>query len=597
MEPRSLYDRVDVAPSVLQEADLIFHCSDGAWKCPGDDYASSHYVQKTAKYSAEKNAYVVVVESEEVETVIRAAWTEPKSPASFLKKVAAWDFLAMRPSVWTVGRCLQSVTKGANLEFGDVRPPDVSCTRLSNPGWLLRLKTGGEPSFLNVAYDGSDEDSAPPPPKRAKSEGARSGSRSDFREHPDYSFDIVQQVFDGLVAMPKLFAWESDEVALWYPSPFRSDLPEAFTCAYACLLLHAQTIHGALRLLKDSCWLFDTLKDEWACAIVYQSLRCLYAAENSQVLGCRVPLRTVKTMQQLYISGRLSLECLIPREAPTFLMANRCKDAAQEKPSPTHVLPGRLPAGLVPKVFDDEAELLTHAYAAVPWLQEAMEGPVRLHLTGSFLCSRRGNCVPFFDGKGPGDVDLFCLQEDDVLEARAQVEGAMRRWARGLGDGGVVIKSWLKPTKKPCYGFEACLDGDDVEAQGKLDAFQPAAKRCDLYVNSPKQVMQYHLPQMRACLASTPTVDLFIAPTCAIAWICMVNVDYEYFYSRVKTPFQIIAKRWLEGFVLCLQEKDACILTCYLESEFGAAFRAKGCGDVDEIPSFSHYFYTAAESG
>ena len=593
-QPRLLSDRIDVSARDLEKADLVFHCSNGAWKCPGDAFASSRYVQKTAKYVADKDAYVVVVESVEVENVVRAALQEPKSPAAFLTKLAAWDFLAMRQPSWTVGHCVQSVTNGMNFEFKDVREPDVTCTRLTKPGWLLRLKTGGEPSYLNAAYDGPEENSGPPPPKRSKVESVLSKHKVDFRERSEYSFEVVQKFINALITLPKLFEWASEKKlvhAYSIPSPMRHDHADTFRCVYECLLLHTKTIHGSLRLLQDSNWLFDVLKDSWACVIVYQSLCCLYEAENAQNPDCNIPLRTVNLMQQLYLAGHLSLTCLIPRKVLTFLLSDGQEDAPQEECSSTFMLPGRLSEELVPKLFQEEVEVLKHAYETTPWLQEAMEGPIQLHLTGSFLCSRRGENVPSFYGKGPGDVDLFCLREQDIPQAKVQVEEAIRRWTRGLGEGGIVVKSWLKPTKKPCYAFETCTDGEDEEAQKVLDKIHPAAKRCDLYINSPDQVMKYHLPQMRACLTVSPTVHLFIAPTCAIAWISMVNVDYEYFHSRVKTPFQIIAARWLEGFVLCLREKDACAMTDYLWKKHMAAFSAKGCKQKpDEIPSFQDYF-------
>ena len=54
----------------------------------------------------------------------------------------------------------------------------------------------------------------------------------------------------------------------------------------------------------------------------------------------------------------------------------------------------------------------------------------------------------------------------------------------------------------------------------------------------------------------------------------MLNIDYSAFRGA-KTPFEIIARRWLWGFNLCVSEQESNLMCDYLFSSYPLQFIEK----------------------
>lgn len=89
------------------------------------------------------------------------------------------------------------------------------------------------------------------------------------------------------------------------------------------------------------------------------------------------------------------------------------------------------------------------------------------------------------------------------------------------------------------------------------------ASACDLYVNSIERVRNYHLPVVRAAFDGT---HAYVYPSCATALATRINVDYEYVHG-VKSPFDIVLKRWLDGFTMCVSHRELNQMIIYAKAK------------------------------
>jgi hypothetical protein len=311
------------------------------------------------------------------------------------------------------------------------------------------------------------------------------------------------------------------------------------------------TADGSLYLLREVCALRAAFGTVAARHYVHRCFCCLYLAETFEEVDlCSVPLETAHALQAFYREGLLSLCCFVPaRDGLCFL------------------LPGLLGAQEVAPLLPSAEAVFERACGEVPWLLSAMTGPHPLHLTGSFLCWCRTSEKPETQLR-PGDVDLFCEREEELEAAAAHVSEGMLAFARRVWSDAFVFVS-----KPNAYRLVLQIRlPSDVQ---RLGGVPQHCLNCDVYVNNKINVSQYHLPQVRGSLSlESGRPRLFLAASAAISWITMLNVDYSAFRGA-KTPFEIIAKRWLWGFNLCVSEQESKLLCEYLFSSHPSEFLEK----------------------
>jgi hypothetical protein len=307
---------------------------------------------------------------------------------------------------------------------------------------------------------------------------------------------------------------------------------------------------GALALLADASEVLVLFSDELGRWLVHRALRTLYCTESAGRECCSVPLATAFELQCLYAAGRLDLDSFVP----VLRTAERRRI----------VLPGLRGRREVGRLCRDERELDRRVCDLVPWLSAAsLSGPAALHLSGSMLCHalhhrEEGPSEPDPDWPGPSDVDVFC-DRHSLAEAEEQIGHAMSDYA-----------AWLCGSEAPWQLRRA--SPNDSRRKLSVDCFHRSPRlQCDLYVNSRRQVLQYHMPQVRSCWDHRDK-RLFLAPSCAVALVTGLNVDCHLFAGH-KTPQEILANKWLWGFNVCLAMEDAVAMVDHLRREHPEALR------------------------
>ena len=329
--------------------------------------------------------------------------------------------------------------------------------------------------------------------------------------------------------------------------------------AVAAVLHRCSSGAGAVAVLDGARTLLDLFGASLGGWLVYRALRSAYCREcGGEALS--VPLSAAADLQRLYCAGRLTLDHLLPLD----------RTCAVDKT----MLPGlRGRADVAQLLGEGVAQRLVRA---VPWLEEAAAWPAPLHLAGSLLVAALTDHPPDADWPGPGDVDLYCERAEELPAAREQVLDAMRR---RYGQPVVAQQSGSSTRTAFC--------------SGRGDSFD---RRADVYVCSTPRVMQYHLPVVRASF-DLRTRELFLAPSCACALITGLNVDCRIFKAR-KTPQQILASKWLQGYNTLLHREDAEAMRQHLREHHGEALRrAEGLGRPVRLRLASYAAFEATYAG
>ena len=317
------------------------------------------------------------------------------------------------------------------------------------------------------------------------------------------------------------------------------------------LLGLTNTAKGSLHLLRDVRSLRAAFGTVAARHFVHRCFCCLYLAESfEEVAFCAVPVETTRDLQELYQEGVLNLCCMVPaRDRLCFL------------------LPGLLGAREVSPLLHTAAAIFHRACTLVPWLCCTMRTEAhKFHLTGSFLCWCRTEYEPNCWHEPPGDVDLFCEQNEDLEQAAEHVGVGMLAFARAYWHDATVSVS--RPN-----AYRRVLKIHLATHAERLQEVPSYTLSCDVYMNNLRKVSQYHLPQVRACLwLKNGSPELFLTASAAISWITMLNVDYNAFRGT-KTPFEIISRRWLWGFNLCVSESELHLMCIYLRTSHPEVFQ------------------------
>jgi len=542
------------------------YCDDGparvdVWRLPKGILSRSLVVRKLAAWDPEKRLFVIRPTCQETRRSVAIAMDWPRCPADFLPWATACDFLMVSPDLhelaFAVSCAMHSWLASAEVALSN-------CSSLEALAHSRRIQSYGALAKLApIVGAGQDEEMYPygrSPSRRTEEASAlslASGGSSQFLESirrndmADAGLPVVDALHAlALVCVPyAAMGGVTEEYCAFrgHPSP----LCGAVESVAQTLLGLTNTARGSLHLLgnvRDLCAAFGSVA---ARHYVHRCFCCLYLAETFEEVDlCAVPLETAYDLQGFYREGVLNLSCFVPaRDRLSFL------------------LPGLLGARETAHLFPSAGAIFERASLDVPWLRAAMTGPYQLHLTGSFLCWCRTGEEPAVN-LPPGDVDLFCERIDDLGGAGAWVSECMLASARHLWSDAVVVVS--KPN-----AYRLVLKVQLPSEAQRLDGVPAYALNCDVYVNNTKNVSQYHLPQVRGSLSmESGRPRLFLTASAAIAWITMLNIDYNAFRGA-KTPFEIIARRWLWGFNLCVSDEESRLMSRYLLSAHPHEYIAK----------------------
>jgi hypothetical protein len=489
--------------------------------------ASAFYLRKLAVATAATGGgFVVRVEDEEAAQHVRAFLVPRSGVAAFLRWIDAADFLLALPPPEATLACL-CTTLGWQLRSPELRSPT-----------LLTRADCNAPALVAVAgvraYEGYSDAIATDP--EAAEEQEEPWLLVDFLAKVERSYALLFVRDDA--AAPSLAA-----------SNIEFELLRRLVVSTVLRRLHSPS--GALEVLKGAAELLAVFAGDLGQWLVHRALRTLYCAESTG-LECSVPLATAAALQTLYVTGRLDLDSFLPV----------LRTAARRRA----LLPGLRGRTEVGLLCRDERELDRRVARLVPWLEAAAHrGPVDLHLSGSMLChalhDRVGEAAADPDWPGPSDVDIFCDRKTSLEGAREQIGGSLSEYATwACGATAWQVRASAPNDSRRKLSIEAAI----------LD--RNAAFHCDLYVNSRRQALQYHLPQVRASW-DLRRRRLFMAPSCAIALVTGLNVDCHLFAGRTKTPCEILANKWLWGFNVCLAFGDAEVMVAYLRERHPEAAR------------------------
>jgi hypothetical protein len=554
---RCALSRPLASPEDLEACGMEIHF-DGAfhveiWKVPRGLLSRSLVVQKLAAWEEGRQSYVIRPSCRETLRSIGVAIDWPRRPEEVEAWISACDFLMVVPQLhevaFAVTCAMHSWLKRAKAQLSD-------CSSFEALAHSRRMKSyGGLAKIVPMNREAADQEMyAYGSPSRSMEEQMvlsldsfeanrfLASIRCDALAEGGLSVGTAVDLLAALVCHSR--DAEEEETPSGERHAFSDSPPHlagAVEMVTQTLLCLTNTAKGSLYLLSEVLSLRAAFGTPAARHFVHRCFCCLYLAETfDQVDLCAIPLETACELQDFYREGMLSLCCFMPaRDGLCFL------------------LPGLLGAREVAPLLRTVEDIFGRACDSVPWLFMAMTGSHTLHLTGSFLCWCRTAQEPTL--APPGDVDLFCEREADLEETAAHVAASMLEYARILWSDAYVsvasINAYRRVLAIRLPTNEARLTGVGVPV---------CALNCDIYVNNTKKVIQYHLPQVRCSLSlESGSPKLFLTASAAISWITMLNVDYNAFRGA-KTPFEIIAKRWLWGFNLCVSESEARLLRDYL---------------------------------
>jgi hypothetical protein len=522
----------------------------GSPRVPSALLSRSPFVQKMAYRAPGGGAYVLRAESPQLAGFLTAFLSWPESPETFEAWWAACDFLMLSPHLHEISfaasralHCLSfdgliDCSSFESLLFGrrarkfntlldsflgtravpmeDVGPYDQveSLNLIVFEEQRKNREPGGEPLLLD---------------------SIRSTTLPDHFQGVEVVYSKLLQVCQALEVESGVFSMPNTQVFCRTPTPLHAPV-EMVTRTLVAL---TNTARGSRRVLGLVRSLHMAYGASIARQFVHRAFCCLYLAESLEEVGLgSVPLDLAHDLQTIYFERILDMACFIPAHDRLCFL-----------------LPGLLGSRETMPLRQTAEEIYEQATRLVPWLSEAMQGPVGLHLTGSLLCWCRGTYLEV--GPSPGDVDLFCERPEELEEAARQVAEAMVSFAKK-----VCASASVEARRHNSGRF--VLKMVEVPEPVQLPSY---VRSCDVYVNTPLKVSKYHLPQVRASLRLEAGVpSLFLTASAAIAWITMLNVDYNSFRGRggEKTPYQIVARSWLWGFNLLVSDAERASLEDYL---------------------------------
>lgn len=529
------------------------------WKAPRGFFSRSLVMRKMAVWSEEHKRYVVRSLCAETLHCIGRVIDWPRCPEEVAPWLQACDFLLIDLQIHELAFAISCAVNGW-LEKSVSLLCDCASfealahsRRMKSYNALVQISSVVRDNFM------SDEPYAYGSPVRSlEEERSFLASKSSVHlllnslrcEEVAESGRPITDILEILCKVCEPYAKEANDI-FSDQHAFRSSPLPLHGCIESvskALLSLTNTAKGCLHLLGN----VRSLRAAYGTVVTRHFVhRCfcgLYLAESlEEEEFCAVPPETVRDLQDLYREGILNLSCFIPvRDKLCYL------------------LPGLLGSQEVSQVLSSATSIFERACSLVPWLSRILTGPLKLHLTGSFLCWCRTVQEPTCRPE-PGDLDLFCERLEDLEQAAAQVSESLTAFAKKYWPDAEV--SVARPN-----AYRHVLKVVAEKDSWRLDSVPSYMLSCDVYVNSLKKVSQYHLPQVRGSLRlEKGKPELFLTASAAISWITMLNIDYNAFRGA-KTPLDIVARRWLWGFNLCVSERERRLMCEFLMKRFPSKY-------------------------
>lgn len=364
---------------------------------------------------------------------------------------------------------------------------------------------------------------------------------------------------------------DGDDIQIW---PKHSDVSIPYWSLQRDRSYLQNTLADAVMLIPDFLYgpefvllhterLAKTIDAEILHWLHWRSCRVLYAREGSATRIEEVPdmsLDMVRSMQSSFQNNRIPLADFLPFDRTTA-----CD---------IHLLPWSSPKPREVYIPESMDKLHARVHTAVPWLRKVWEQCPSTFLTGSLLMQSLAP-MPHVQACPAGDVDLFVCERDELPRVTEIVCTAMQAYQEWLvqrqnelgedtdedtGDDGALRTMNFVPNIQATQISSTKFSIDASTAS--MPASMKLRFRCDIYVNSLAAVVRYHLPCVRCAFSP---LQLFISPSCAIALATRVCIDYHYFASRQKTPYDIITRKWLSGYNLVVNAREQRQLIAYMQ--------------------------------
>ena len=271
----------------------------------------------------------------------------------------------------------------------------------------------------------------------------------------------------------------------------------------------------------------------------WKSVRHLYALECSAQNEIELPnisLPVVLAMQTAYLSSRVDITTFLPFD--------------RNSSSQHRILPWATPKARKPYVRASHSEVRTVIIARVPWMETVWLLHPRVWLTGGLLMESISP-IPM-SSLQTNDVDLFTDDLDSLKQLAEDVRRSMNTYAKSLNLDEATVEQ-----RGERRFIIKLLQKDTNSTSEHIAAFS-----CDVFLNSLARVARYHLPCVRCAMNYD---SLFVTPSCAVSFATRVCVDYHFFSSFQKTPFEIIEKKWKAGFNFVVNQREQRQLVYFLQ--------------------------------
>lgn len=316
------------------------------------------------------------------------------------------------------------------------------------------------------------------------------------------------------------------------------------------VMLIPDFLHGPEFVLLHADRLAKSIDAEILNWLHWRSFRILYAKEGSASTISEVPnisLDMIRSAQASFQTNRIPLADFFP--------------FPRQSTSSAYILPWSTKKPREIYIPENLDVLHDRIYAAVPWMKTVWQQCPSAFLTGSLLMQSLAP-MPDSPAATASDVDIFVSTFDELTSLAEVVRNAMEAYKDELINSGA--------TNTEAIQFADVVEATQVSrTKFTIDASTTSMPdsmklifRCDMYINSLATVVRYHLPCVRCAVSNH---QLFISPSCAIALATRVCIDYHYVASRLKTPYEIIAKKWLAGYNLIVNAREQRQLMAYLE--------------------------------
>lgn len=474
-----------------------------------DRFASSPLICKIANFSSDGAlTFKICPDGEVVHALQIASRTNIQTPHELCEWLAAWDFLVIDPPL----ECLYTAVQ-------------KSLSALSACGTPMRnrYKEVGNRGFLDIVLGelpGTQCEDAP-----------QGELKNELARHDGYDLhatvEFCGKAADDEIEHEEPWARNACDVVkscVNIISSLTTQTSSALTIAVSeivekALCACATSVEGAKQCIKHA--------KSMPKIVINVAIRTLYSAECRGRPDAILDIETVASFRD---------------SAPQNIM--ECGSWLPVHPGHVNlILPTNkiLPKRTIPKTIGELRDSLLHR---APWVVNVLECG-KLWLTGSLLTEildgREARCTA-------SDVDLFCSAEN-LNHFRSVISSAMISY----GDKLSVVQMSETRVRFTLERVSFTLKGLRAEC----------ASACDLYVNSIERVRNYHLPVVRAAFDGT---HAYVYPSCATALATRINVDYEYVHG-VKSPFDIVLKRWLDGFTMCVSHRELNQMIIYAKAK------------------------------